>query len=120
LGASLIDEGTPLIADGAQVFPAGSNAFARSEQVFCYFEIYVPDAAIPANVNLRILESKTGASKWDSGVGKLRPPAGGKSTIPVGLNVPVASLPSGSYQLEATATDGAEKTARRTADFEIK
>jgi hypothetical protein len=74
LEASLIDEGTPLIADGAQVFPAGTNAFARSEQLFCYFEIYTPDAAIPANVNLRILESKTGAPKWDSGVGKLSPP----------------------------------------------
>jgi hypothetical protein len=78
----------------------------------------------PANVNLRadvrILESKTGTPKWDSGVAKLDPPTGGKSTVPVGLNVPIASLPSGSYQLEAKVTVGAEKTARRTVDFQIE
>jgi VWFA-related protein len=124
LEASLIDEGTPLVAGGAQVFPAGSNAFARSEQAFCYFEVYAPAGAASANLNLRaslrILESRTGTPKWDSGVAKLDPPAGGKSTIPVGLNVPFASLPAGSYRLEATVTDGSEKTVKRIVDFQIK
>jgi hypothetical protein len=117
LEASLIDEGTPLIAGGMQLIPTGSNAFAASAQAFCYFEVYTPD---PASIHLRVAESKTGAQKWDGGVAKLDPPAGGKSMIPVGLSVPIASLPSVSYQLEVTATDGAGKTARQTVDFEIK
>ncbi len=120
LEASLTDEGTPLIAGGTQVILSGSNAFTKSQQAFCYFEVYTPGASETATVNLRILESKTGAQKWDGGVAKLDPPAGGKSTIPVGLSVPIASLPSGSYQLEVTATVGAGKTVQRTAAFEIK
>jgi VWFA-related protein len=120
LEAALIDEGTPLIAGGMQVTPTGSNAFAKSEQAFCYFEIYSPRTADAATIHLRIVESKTGAQKWDGGVAKLDPPAGGKSTLPAGLSVPIASLPSGSYKLEVTATDGADKTAQRTVDFEIE
>jgi hypothetical protein len=120
LEASLVDEGTPLIAGGRQLFPAGSNAFARSAQAFCYFEVYTADAADAAIVSLRILDGRTGAQKWDGGTAKLDPAANGHSKIPVGLSVPIASLPSGSYQFEVTAVDTAGKTARRTVDFEIK
>jgi Ca-activated chloride channel homolog len=120
LEASLIDDGTPLIAGGMQMIPGGSNAFTKSEQAFCYFEIYAPGGADPATVALRILESKTGAPRWDGGAAKLDPPAGGKTTIPVGLSLPIASLPSGPYQLEVTATDGGGKTIERTIDFEIR
>ena len=51
---------------------------------------------------------------------KLDAAAKGQSTIPVGLSVPIASLPSGSYQFEVTAVDAAGKTAKRTVNFEIK
>ncbi len=118
--AALIDEGTPLIAGGMQLIPAGSNAFTKSEQALCYFEVYTPDAVAPATISLRILDGKTGAVVWAGGAPKLDPPAGGKTTIPVSLSVPIASLPLGSYRLEVTATDGAARTARRTVDFEIK
>jgi VWFA-related protein len=120
LEASLIDGGTPLIAGGMQVTPTGSNAFTTSEQAFCYFEVYTPGAVDAATIHLRIVESKTGAVKWDGGDARLDPPTGSKSAIPVGLSVPIASLPSGSYQLEVTATDGADKSAKRTVEFEIK
>jgi VWFA-related protein len=117
LEASLIDEGTPLIAGGMQLIPAGSSAFTRSEQAFCYFEVYSADSA---TVALRILEAGSGVQKWDGGTANLDPPPRGKSTIPVGLNVPIASLSPGSYRFEVTAKSGSDKSARQTVDFQIK
>jgi len=117
LEASLIDEGTPLIAGGMQVIPAGSKAFSRSEQAFCYFEVYSAEAV---TVGLRIVDAGSGAQKWDGGTANPDPPARGKSTIPVGMNVPIASLSPGSYRFEVTAKDKMNRTAIRTVDFEIK
>ncbi len=116
LDASLIDEGTPLIAGGMQLIPTGSKAFTRSEQAFCYFEIYSP---APVTMTLRIVEAGSGAVKWDGGTANLDPPAG-KSVIPVGLSVPIASLSPGAYKFEVTAKSGSDKSARQTVDFEIK
>jgi hypothetical protein len=103
-----------------QLIPAGSNTFTKSEEAFCYFEVYTSNATEPETVALRVLDGKTGGQEWDGGAARLDPPTGGKSTIPVGLRVPIAALPSGSYQLEATATNGKGKTATRTVIFEIK
>jgi hypothetical protein len=58
--------------------------------------------------------------KWDGGSMKLDSLAAGKSTIPVGLNLPVAPLAPGLYRLEVTAADGAGKSVTRSAAFEIK
>ena len=120
LEASLIDEGTPLVAGIMQVIPTGSNAFRASAPAFCYFEVYTPGATESATVGLRILDARTGAQKWDGGRAKLNPPAPGKFTIPVGLSVPVSSLAAGSYKLELTAANDAGKTASRTFDFVIQ
>jgi hypothetical protein len=40
--------------------------------------------------------------------------------IPIALKMPVQSLATGSYVLELTAADTANKIAKRTADFEMK
>jgi VWFA-related protein len=120
LEASLIDEGTPLVAGIMQVIPTGSNAFSASAPAFCYFEVYTPGATESATVGLRILDAQTGAQKWDGGSAKLNPSTLGKFTIPVGLGVPISSLAAGSYRLEITATNDAGKTARRTLDFMIR
>jgi VWFA-related protein len=128
-GAALFGDQTQLIIGGMQLTPAGSNVFTKPEQAFCYFEVYTPDsanvsaagdAAAGDTIEARILDGKTGEPKWDGGSMKLDRLAAGKSTIPVGMNVPIASLAPGAYRLEVTATDGAEKSVRRTADFEIK
>ena len=111
-GVSLIDDRTPLVAQGMQVIPTGSNQFTRSEQAFFYFEVYAADpAAVSAQV--RILDRKTGTSKWDSGPAKLSVPQQG------GV-LPVNSLAPGTYQLEVAVMDPAGKRVTRTADFEIK
>jgi VWFA-related protein len=120
LETSLIDDGTPLLAGGMQLIPAGSKVFKKPGQAFCYFEVYTPGPGEPATVTLRILEGKTGEQKWSGGAAKLDPASGGKSTIPVGLVLPIESLSSGSYRAEATVAEGAGKSVTRTVDFEIK
>jgi len=111
-GVSLAGDRTPLVAQGMQVIPTGSNQFMGSEQAFFYFEVY---AANPASVSaqVRILDRKSGASKWDSGPAKL-------SVAQQGGILPVNSVPPGAYQLEVTAVDASGKRVTRTVDFEVK
>ena len=116
LEASLTGEGTPLVAGGMQLIPTGSNVFAKGEQAFCYFEVYAPDGADAGTLQVRILDSKTGAVKWDGGEAKIELPAAGKISAPIGLGLPVASLPSGVYRIEAAASGGAISTV----GFEIR
>jgi len=111
---------TPLIADGTQVVPSGSSQFTKSEQGYFYFEVYDPDPA-SVSVRVRVLDSKTGESKWDSGLATLPLPAnGGKPSVPASSRLPFDSLGVGAYQLEITASDSAGKQVTRTAGFEVK
>jgi hypothetical protein len=110
-GVSIGDQ-SPLVAQGMQVIPAGSNYFMKSVQAFFYFEVY---DANPASVTaqVRILDRATGAPKWDSGPGKL-------NQSQQGGNLPIGSLSAGSYQLEVTAVSSSGKQVKRSADFEVR
>ena len=113
--AGLLDDRTPLTLNGAEWSPSGANIFDKSEKAYCYLEIYTTTAP---TLDVRMLDGKTGASVWN-GRSKIDLPAG-QSVIPMGMGLPIGSLPAGSNQLEVTASDGAGKTAKRTAGFEIK
>ena len=120
--ASLFDDRTPLNINGVELIPTGAGAFSKSEQAFCYFEVYLPALAndsAGSSLRLRVLNATTGEQAWDGGIAKVQFPAG-KPTIPVGVSIPIDTLAPGPYRLEATVTDGAGKTAQRTAGFEIK
>jgi VWFA-related protein len=110
-GVSIGDR-TPLVAQGVQVIPAGSNQFVKSEQASFYFEVYDPNPA-SVTAQVRILGRKTAAPIWDSGLSKLSVPQQGG-------NLPISSLAPGSYQLEVTASDPSGKQVKRTADFEVR
>jgi VWFA-related protein len=111
-GASLMADQTPLVAQGMQVTPTGSGQFTKSEQAFFYFEVYDANPA-SASAEVRILDRKSGAPKWQSGQVKLSVPQQG------GV-LPLNSLAPGDYQLEVSAVDAAGKRVTRTADFEVK
>jgi VWFA-related protein len=122
LGAagSLVEDRTPLVAEGVQMIPSGSNQFTKSEIGFFYFEVYAPDPAA-ARVRIRVLDRKTGEAKSDTGLLKLDLPQGGSAeAVPAGSKLPVDALADGSYELEVTASDTAGKQVKRTADFEKK
>lgn len=111
---------TPLVADGKQVIPSGSDKFAKAGPGVFYLEFYDPDPASLV-VRVRAIDAKTGETKWDSGNTRLPIPAnGGKPSLPAMARLPLDKLPSGSYKLEVDATDGAHKQVTRTTDFEIQ
>jgi len=110
-GVSPLGDGTPLIAQGMQVIPAGSHQFLKAEPAFFYFEVYDSNPA-SVNAQVRILD-RAGASKWDSGLQKLSVPQ-------LGGNLPINTLAAGAYQLEVTATGSSGTQVKRTADFEIQ
>jgi VWFA-related protein len=112
LDVSLIEDRTPLIAEGRQVVPSGSNQFLKSEPVYFYFEVYGPNpAAVTARA--RVTDRQTGDPKWDSGPLKL-------SSSQQGGSIPGNSLAPGSYRLEVAASGSIYAQAKRIADFEVK
>jgi VWFA-related protein len=117
---SLFEDRPSLIIGGSELIPTAAAAFNKSESAYCYFEVYpAADPSAASTAQVRILNTRTNQAAWDSGVGKLDIPAG-KSSIPAGLNLPLASLAAGFYDLEVTANDGSGHAVRRTASFEIK
>jgi VWFA-related protein len=120
LVSSLVEDRTPLIAEGAQFVPSGSSQFARSELGFFYLEFYDPDPA-SVRVRVRVLDRRTEEPKWDSGVTTLPLSSNaGKPSIPAGASLRLSSLATGPYELEVTAFDSTRKQVKRTADFEVK
>jgi len=120
LFSALIEDRTPLIAEGAQFVPLGSNQFAKAETGFFYLEFYDPDPA-SVSVRVRALDRRTEEPKWDSGVTKLPlPNGGGKASIAAAASLRLSSLTTGPYRLEITARDSTGKEVKRTADFEVK
>ena len=111
VGVSGFNDRTPLVAQGMQVIPSGSSQFLASEPAFFYFEVY---DANPASVSaqVRILDRKTGAVKWESAAVKVSAPQQGG-------NLPVNTLGPGAYQLEVTAM-GPGKRVTSSTDFEVK
>jgi hypothetical protein len=130
LDASLLEDRTPLISSGVQIVPMGSNVFKKSDKTTAfYFEVYEPllvgpqDAANPTVVaiQMRILDRKSGEQKVDTGLLRLDlPNTPGNPVIPVAERLPVDGLTPGSYQLELTALDTANKSSKRVADFELQ
>jgi hypothetical protein len=128
LAAAMLEDKKPLVAQGMRITPAGTNHFKKSDTVVLYVEVYEPllaDASaekLPlAAVQVRIMDSKTGAQKFDSGGIRIDPyMKAGSPVIPVGLKIPFDALVAGSYRLEIAAIDSADKQAKRTAEFEVE
>src|SRR5258708_31565365 len=117
LATALLDARKPLITQGMRITPAGTNHFKKSDTVVLYVEVYEPlladsSAEKPplAAVQIRILDSKTGVQKFDSGGIRIDPyMQAGSPVIPVGLKGPFDALVAGSYRLEIRAIDSADK-----------
>jgi VWFA-related protein len=117
--AALIQDQTPLVAQGTEFVPTGSSKFSRDGEGFFYLELYSPDPG-SATVRVRVLSQATGAPQWDSGITKLPPPEGARKTsVSAGARLPLHSLQPGSYRLEITASDSSGKQVQRISNFEV-
>lgn len=126
LDALLLEDHVPLVVNGMQLVPSGTNHFKTTEPAALYMELYEPllAGAQPTTpvvaFEMRVLDGKTGEQKSDSGLLRVDLPAQkGSPTIPVGAKIPTAGLTPGPYKVEIKALDDAGKEFKRTADIQI-
>jgi hypothetical protein len=127
LETALLEDRTPLIAQGYQVTPAGSATFKKTDHAAMYFEIYEPaliaeqvpkDLAV--GLQIRVVDDK-GAAKSDSGGFRVpMPEKGGSPMIPFAAQIPVANLEPGKYKVVLVAVDSANNKVERTVNFEVQ
>ena len=126
LDDQLLLDRTPLVTQGLQIVPSGSNRFKSSDRVAIYLEVYEPqigNAAAPkVSLKMRILDKKTGEQKLEASV----PDTGssvipGNPVIPMGVPLPVDHLQPGSYVVELRASDSAgQSSVARKAEFIVE
>ena len=126
LDAELLEGKTPLVTQGMQVTPSGSNRFKKTDISAVYAEVYEPLLTGPnppiVAVQLRVLDRKSGEQKQDSGLinvgGSARKD---NAMIPVGLKLQVDSLTAGAYRAELKAVDSVGHASPvRLADFDVE
>jgi VWFA-related protein len=129
--AELLEDRTPLVAQGLQIVPTASNHFKTTEAAVGYLEIYEPlllaSASAPSGrpqvaLLLDFIDRKTGqdkiSGKYDNGGSTLRE---GNPVVPIGFRIPVDKLGPGSYRLKLKAVDSAGNASQEhTADFEVE
>ena len=128
LDAALIEDRTPLTANGMEFTPSGSAHFVRTETIALFAQIYEgalmgpnPPKQMMTLVQMRVLDAKTMEMKQDSGFLKTPTSAApGSALIPLALKVPVDKLAAGSYVLELNVQDIAGNKTKRTAEFEVQ
>ncbi len=127
LDTALIEDRTPLITQGMQIIPYGSNRFEKDGPTVVYFEVYEPLLVTPdpkkttaVAIQMKVIDRKTKAEKADTGMMRIPlPEKGGNPVVPVGLQVPKETLAPGQYTLELQAFDSANKATKRLVDFDI-
>jgi len=124
LDATLLEDRTPLVTQGMQLIPSGSDQFKKTDRAAFYVEVYAPALLGPTppkvSVAVAIVDRKTGQKKIEAG-GEAADAKAGSPLVPVGLVLPVAKLEPGSYRLELKGVDSAGNvTPARTADFEVQ
>lgn len=125
LDAILLEGRTPLVASGMQIVPTGVDSFKKTDTAVTYMEVYEPENIEKdppkLGVQLVITDKKTGQVQGNSGLLELTQlEQHGNPVVPIGLKLPVAQLPSGSYRAEYVAKDDRGRTAKRTVDFVVE
>jgi VWFA-related protein len=128
LDASLIEDRVPLVTQGVQVIPFGSNKFSKTEPVLFYAEVYEPLLLDPdpknkpvVGLQIRVLDRKTKDQKFSTGLMRLNmSDVSDNPTIPLAEKIPLDTIGPGQYTVELQARDSSGKTATRTADFDLQ
>jgi len=126
LDSQLLEDRKPLIARGYQILPSASNHFKTTDNTAVYVEVYDPllsgDKPPQVGIEFRVVDKKTGKASFDVGVTDtkdlIKP---GNPLVPIGLKLPVSTLPPGSYRVDIRAQDSiGHSTTFQTTDFEVE
>ena len=129
LDAALLEDRTPLVSQGMEIVPSGSNVFAKSGGLaVAYLEVYEPLLQQPQNsdlkvgIKMRFLDRVTGQPKFETPfitlASYIKP---GSPMIPVGLKLPLDKLDPGSYRAEFQADDTAGNVSMlRATNIEVR
>jgi VWFA-related protein len=125
LDAALLEDQVPLIIGNAQIIPAGTSRFSKTDKALVlYGEIYEPkligaDAQKPPAVaiQMKVLDRKTSEVKVDTGMMRL-PIKIDNAAVPFALKIPPEKLTAGAYRIEVKAFDSLNQTYTRTIDFD--
>ena len=126
LNAALLEDQTPMIYQGVQVFPSPGNHFKRGEKVGFYVEVFEPlmqSSEVPrVGVLFNIVDRKTNQPVYSSNTILLDPLLqAGNPLIPVLHGIPTDNLQAGEYRLEVRARDSAgAATPLSSADFVLE
>jgi len=115
----------PLMVNGIEFTPAGNTQFKKGDQFMAYVEIYnsqVEAGATKLYLEMKVIDTRTGELKTATG---LRPVesamASDKSAVPVVWSLAIDKFPTGTYSLEAQASDSAGHTTDwRCASFTVE
>ena len=124
LDSQMLEDRTPLMAQGFRVAPSASNHFKKKDAAGLYAEVYEPllKGPNPPGVafEMRVVERKTGQEKFKI---QEKAPQGkaGDPVIALGLKLPLDKLDPGSYRVELRAGDAlGHNSVIRVADFEVE
>ena len=128
LDALLLEDRVPLIADGMQLVPYGANQFKKGDLVAFYTEVYEPlmVTADPKSLpvvafEIRIVDSKTGQQKDDTGLMRVTlPTQAGSPMVPLASKIPTDSLAPGDYKIEVKAVDDRGQEFKRSTEIQLE
>ncbi|HEV2401474.1 MAG TPA: VWA domain-containing protein [Candidatus Sulfotelmatobacter sp.] len=123
--SEILQDNTPLVVRGLQVFPSATNHFKKTDTAAVYIEVYDPllttDKPPRIGLEYRIVNTKSGQQEIDIGftdTKELITP--GNPMVPIGLKLPLERLAPGSYRVDLRAEDSfGNKTDFHTAEFEV-
>lgn len=123
--ANFAPQYVPLGSKGIEFGLAGDTSFGKDSALFAYFEVYEPltpqDPATSVTLEMRILDSGTGAVKARFAPLDATPYKDSNGVLRIAQKIPLRELSKGAYRLEVRAQDSAGgTTAWRPADFKVE
>jgi hypothetical protein len=126
LDSQLLEDQTPLLFQGKEVFVQPGNHFQHGDKVAFYVEVFEPlmkSSLVPrVGVLFDIVNRKTNQQVYSSNTVLVNELArSGSPLIPVAREIPTDSLQAGEYRLEVRARNSAGGVSPiRTADFVLE
>ena len=126
LDSQLLEDQTPLLFQGMEVFIQPGNRFQRGDKVAFYVEVFEPlmqSSFVPrVGVLFDIVNRKTNQQVYSSNTVLVNEFARlGNPLIPLAREIPTDSLQAGEYRLEVRARNSAGGASSiRTADFVLE